>query len=115
MVKKQSCFRIVAPSRFLAVNRQVQSTSNPLFERKKCMKSTVSFIPTTRRQARSGRSLLLILALASLPLRVSAQAPQVALLPGVISTTAGTGVAGFSGDGGNATSAQLNAPYAIAV
>ena len=34
---------------------------------------------------------------------------------GVISTVAGTGAAGFSGDGGAATAATLNAPVAIAV
>ena len=34
---------------------------------------------------------------------------------GVITTVVGTGVAGFSGDGGPAASAQLNAPYALAV
>lgn len=34
---------------------------------------------------------------------------------GKISTVAGTGVAGFSGDGGPATSAQLNSPSSIAV
>ena len=34
---------------------------------------------------------------------------------GVISTVAGTGVAGYSGDGGQATSAQLNAPHGLAV
>ena len=34
---------------------------------------------------------------------------------GVITTVAGTGVGGFSGDGGQATSAQLNAPTAVAV
>jgi trimeric autotransporter adhesin len=32
---------------------------------------------------------------------------------GVITTVAGTGVAGYSGDGGPATSAQLNGPYGV--
>ena len=34
---------------------------------------------------------------------------------GVITTIAGTGTAGYSGDGGPATSAQLNEPWAVAV
>lgn len=34
---------------------------------------------------------------------------------GIISTIAGTGVAGFSGDGAAATSAQLNTPYEVAL
>jgi trimeric autotransporter adhesin len=33
---------------------------------------------------------------------------------GIITTVAGTGTAGFSGDGGAATSARLNVPYSIA-
>lgn len=34
---------------------------------------------------------------------------------GIISTIAGTGTSGSSGDGGSATSAQLNCPYGVAV
>jgi PKD repeat protein len=34
---------------------------------------------------------------------------------GIITTIAGTGVAGFSGDGGQATSAQLNFPWGLSV
>ena len=34
---------------------------------------------------------------------------------GVISTVAGNGTAGYSGDGGNADSAKLDSPYAVAV
>jgi sugar lactone lactonase YvrE len=34
---------------------------------------------------------------------------------GVISTVAGTGIAGFSGDGGPATQAQMNQPHSIAL
>ena len=34
---------------------------------------------------------------------------------GLITTVAGTGTAGFSGDGGQATSAQLNSPFSVAV
>ncbi|WP_460945226.1 NHL repeat-containing protein [Spirosoma daeguense] len=34
---------------------------------------------------------------------------------GIITTVAGTGTAGFTGDGGAATSAQLNSPFGIAV
>jgi len=38
-----------------------------------------------------------------------------ALTPGTITTVAGTGTAGYSGDGGAATSAPLNAPNSVAV
>ena len=34
---------------------------------------------------------------------------------GIISTVAGTGTAGYAGDGGPATSAQLNQPYGLAI
>jgi sugar lactone lactonase YvrE len=41
-------------------------------------------------------------------------APQAALTPGIISTVAGNGQAGFSGDGGPAKQAQVNAPFDVA-
>ena len=40
---------------------------------------------------------------------------EVDLLTGVITTVAGNGTAGFSGDNGPATSAELNLPYGIVV
>jgi len=40
---------------------------------------------------------------------------QIALAPGTISTVAGNGAAGYSGDGGAATSAELNFPYRVVV
>jgi sugar lactone lactonase YvrE len=90
--------------------------SNPVLRGKENhMKSILFFIVTAERKLAFGVSFLLMLAAVSFSLPALAQAPQVALLPGIISTTAGTGVAGFSGDGGDATSAQLNFPYGIAV
>jgi hypothetical protein len=41
--------------------------------------------------------------------------PVAALTPGIVSTIAGNGTAGYSGDGGAATSAELNAPNSIVV
>ena len=41
--------------------------------------------------------------------------PVAALTPGIVSTIAGNGTAGYSGDGGTATSAELNAPNSIVV
>src|ERR1700682_3475824 len=40
---------------------------------------------------------------------------RVDAVTGIISTVAGTGVAGFGGDGGAATNAQLNTPYGLAI
>jgi sugar lactone lactonase YvrE len=40
---------------------------------------------------------------------------EVSAATGVITTIAGTGTAGFSGDGGAATSANINQPYGIAI
>ena len=40
---------------------------------------------------------------------------KVDAMTGLITTVAGTGVAGFSGDGGPATAAQLNAPWDVAI
>jgi trimeric autotransporter adhesin len=40
---------------------------------------------------------------------------RVSSATGVITTVAGNGVAGFSGDGGDATSASLSSPYGVAV
>ncbi|MBU2009857.1 MAG: hypothetical protein KJ624_08505 [Chloroflexi bacterium] len=46
---------------------------------------------------------------------VNERVRRVDLATGVITTFAGTGVAGFSGDGGPATAAQLNSPRFLAV
>ncbi|MBU2009421.1 MAG: hypothetical protein KJ624_06275, partial [Chloroflexi bacterium] len=40
---------------------------------------------------------------------------RVDLATGIITTVAGTGVAGFGGDGGQASAAQLNTPYGVGV
>ena len=40
--------------------------------------------------------------------------PVLTITPGTASTTAGTGAAGYSGDGGSAASAQFNSPMGIA-
>ena len=40
---------------------------------------------------------------------------KVVISTGIISTIAGTGSDGYSGDGGQATSAKLNEPYGLTV
>ncbi len=45
----------------------------------------------------------------------TARIRKVTMSTGVISTVAGTGTAGFSGDGGAATSAKINLPFGVAV
>ncbi len=40
---------------------------------------------------------------------------EISVLTGCITTVAGTGIAGYHGDGGLATNAQLNAPWGLAV
>jgi sugar lactone lactonase YvrE len=59
---------------------------------------------------RSGWLLAVMVAFASL-----AAAPTAVAFPGEINTFAGTGAAGFSGDGGPAISAKLNNPQGMAV
>lgn len=44
----------------------------------------------------------------------SGTAPILTFTPGIVGTVAGTGVGGYSGDGGLATSAELNAPMGMA-
>jgi sugar lactone lactonase YvrE len=43
------------------------------------------------------------------------QGPEVVTLPGAISTVAGLGIPGFLGDSGQATAAELNEPFGVAV
>lgn len=47
--------------------------------------------------------------------RVNHRVRRVEAVTGIITTYAGTGTAGFSGDGGPATSAQLNEPFGVAM
>src|SRR5690348_4977302 len=58
----------------------------------------------------SGASAVALAALA-----VVVTAPTAFATGGIISTTSGTGVAGYSGDNGPATSAQLATPAGVAV
>jgi DNA-binding beta-propeller fold protein YncE len=46
---------------------------------------------------------------------LNARVRRVSIATGVITTLAGTGVAGYGGDGGPATSAAINKPYGVAV
>lgn len=49
------------------------------------------------------------------PLWGLGNAPQATLIPGAISTIAGNGQSGFSGDGGSAVNAALNQPASVAL
>jgi sugar lactone lactonase YvrE len=53
--------------------------------------------------------------LAALTCSVIRVAAQETAAPGTITTVAGTGQAGFSGDGGPATQARLNFPFSVAI
>jgi hypothetical protein len=58
---------------------------------------------------------ILSAAIFGVALRAGAQAPVISLSPGdTIHTVAGTGTAGFSGDGGAATAAELANPFSMA-
>jgi sugar lactone lactonase YvrE len=60
-------------------------------------------------------AIALCVAVLGVALRTSAQAPIISLSPGdTIHTVAGTGVEGFSGDGGAAVSAALANPFSMA-
>jgi hypothetical protein len=45
----------------------------------------------------------------------SGQGPAIAFTPGIINTVAGNSTPGYSGDGGAATSAELNQPFSVAL
>ncbi|MFN8040317.1 MAG: fibronectin type III domain-containing protein [Acidimicrobiales bacterium] len=64
---------------------------------------------------RAGTRLGVAAALFLLALPLVGQAPGQAAVPGVISAFAGTGVGGFSGDGGPATDATIDGPSGLVV
>src|SRR5882672_1725555 len=67
------------------------------------------------RQRHLAKKLSVAFLLASVFNVAQAQNGTLAFTPGVISTYAGTGTAGYSGDGQAASTAQLNQPAGVAI
>ena len=81
---------------------------------------TVCTVPVTFTPAYPGQRNVPLTVVSStgtytLGLTSTATGPQTALTPGIITTIAGTGTQGYTGDGGAATSAELALPSSLAV